>query len=379
MTNNRHMRDEELAGGWRPDDEPVYLALISFPAQGAAALASRVDRPQEDVEAAVRRLSGYGLIHRDEDGRLVAVPPEPALGPRLARERERLRANERLLADLAETYHREAAPAMRHDLVELIEGGPAQAHRLLQLEYGAERVIRSFQSGSNTAVAVRSTVSDADLGAEEVGTAEDAGDAEDGGEVIDPVVAPAHSATDADGADRDAGAGSDAGTDGDEDDFQRVRTRARPGVAYRVVVDRAYLEEPAAPRVLEQHIAEGWDVRVVDRPLRKLAIADEQIAMMQLTADTSALLKRPLVALAVELFESTWESARPYLIRASDLGRLDRQILQLMLAGLTDHALAHQLGISPRTVQRRLQSLMTTAGATTRMQLGWHAFRRGWV
>ncbi|MER7571284.1 hypothetical protein [Streptomyces sp. NPDC126514] len=49
------------------------------------------------------------------------------------------------------------------------------------------------------------------------------------------------------------------------------------------------------------------------------------------------------------------------------------------LAGLTDLSAATQLGLSPRTLHRRLRHLMDMAGVRTRMQLGAHAVRNGWA
>ena len=57
----------------------------------------------------------------------------------------------------------------------------------------------------------------------------------------------------------------------------------------------------------------------------------------------------------------------------------DRQLLTLLLAGLTDQAVASQLGMSLRSVQRRISTLMAKVGAATRIQLGWHAARNGWA
>lgn len=54
-------------------------------------------------------------------------------------------------------------------------------------------------------------------------------------------------------------------------------------------------------------------------------------------------------------------------------------MLSLLLAGLTDASVAKQLDIGLRTVQRRVKRLMELTGATTRLQLGWHAHERGWV
>ncbi|MFI1092707.1 LuxR C-terminal-related transcriptional regulator [Streptomyces sp. NPDC020917] len=61
------------------------------------------------------------------------------------------------------------------------------------------------------------------------------------------------------------------------------------------------------------------------------------------------------------------------------LTTVDRQVLQPMLSGLPDRAIARQVGISPRTVQRRLRALMDTAHVSSRMHLGWHAMSNNWV
>jgi DNA-binding NarL/FixJ family response regulator len=58
---------------------------------------------------------------------------------------------------------------------------------------------------------------------------------------------------------------------------------------------------------------------------------------------------------------------------------LDRKILALLLAGLTDQAVATQLDLSLRTLQRRVRHLLDLAGVESRMQLGWHAARHGWA
>ncbi|WP_374099643.1 helix-turn-helix domain-containing protein [Streptomyces sp. I4(2020)] len=57
----------------------------------------------------------------------------------------------------------------------------------------------------------------------------------------------------------------------------------------------------------------------------------------------------------------------------------DRRLLALLVAGVADKAVATRMGLSRRTVQRRIQRLMELAGATTRMQLAWQAARRGWL
>jgi DNA-binding NarL/FixJ family response regulator len=50
-----------------------------------------------------------------------------------------------------------------------------------------------------------------------------------------------------------------------------------------------------------------------------------------------------------------------------------------LLAALTDQAVANQLGLSMRTVQRWVRALMDLVAAESRLQLGFQAARRGWL
>lgn len=316
---------------WEPQDEALYRAVIAFPRTDEQGLADELGWPLADVVASMVRLRATGLIHVGNDGLPVASPPELALAPRLARSREQLRRAEELAAELAETYHRETALGSGLELVEVVEGEETLAHRLLQLEYSAKTRVRAFQSGANMVITPESTVPSA------------------------------------------------SETDDDDESLSHVRRHGRHGVHYQFLVDSDFLREPAAVVYLEQRLAEGDEVRVSDDPLRKLAIADDDVAMVQLGEHTTVMLRRPLADLVGELFDTRWHLARPYGTEAADLAPLDRQILALMIAGLTDEALAGQLSVSPRTVQRRVRDLMDRTGSTSRMHLGWLAARRGWV
>ncbi|MFB7756478.1 helix-turn-helix transcriptional regulator [Streptomyces sp. NPDC056121] len=230
-------------------------------------------------------------------------------------------------------------PGQDGDLyVTVLEERAEQARRIHELEYGARTSLLVFQSGANTVAPVPTTLPD----------------------TPDTLDAPAQAAE---------------GSPPDEP----MRKDGNPHAAYRVVVDRAFLYEPAALRALDLRLERGHQVRVVDQPLVKLVVADGERALVQLEQGRSMELRPPLVLLATELFEAVWRRSRPYLREDGDLSSTDRRILQLMLSGLTDAATAHQLGMSPRTVQRRLRALMDTAAVSSRMQLGWYAMRNNWV
>lgn len=55
------------------------------------------------------------------------------------------------------------------------------------------------------------------------------------------------------------------------------------------------------------------------------------------------------------------------------------QLIWLLLMDLPWDAVPRALGMSSRSVERRLHDLMTMAGAASRAQLGWHVTRYEWV
>lgn len=71
---------------------------------------------------------------------------------------------------------------------------------------------------------------------------------------------------------------------------------------------------------------------------------------------------------------------------AEDLDAVDREptaatrsLLRLMRTGAIDETIARELGISLRTVHRRITRLQNLLGVRSRFQLGVIACERGWV
>lgn len=88
-----------------------------------------------------------------------------------------------------------------------------------------------------------------------------------------------------------------------------------------------------------------------------------------------------LVAAFRELFDLLWARAASLPRRSGENGAEDERakILQLLAVGGKDETVARQLGISLRTVRRRVAELMEELGASTRFQAGMEAARRGLV
>jgi DNA-binding CsgD family transcriptional regulator len=142
---------------------------------------------------------------------------------------------------------------------------------------------------------------------------------------------------------------------------------------------------------------------VVERVPAKLIVADRSAALVPLSdgahpgtgGPVAMYVRAPgLIRLLIGLFESVWERAVPVRLVSADGTRaagieadgppaeptdLDLRILSLLMLGSTDAAIAKQLGLGLRTVQRRVAHMMELAGVSTRLQLGWHARHRDWL
>lgn len=312
--------------------ESAYRALVSVGAADVPDLARRLTIGEYDTERALRRLERHGLAAQSSarPGRWVAAPPGVALGALLTQQRHELEKAELAAALLAEEYRATAAEPAVHDLVEVVIGAAAVTQRFLQLQLGATDEVCALVTG--TPVAVTGMENDAEEQA----------------------------------ADR--------------------------GVRYRVVLERAVLDQPDGITELTAALNRDEQVRVVDKVPTKLVVADRTLAMVPLTSHTAepaALVVHAsgLLELLSGLFESIWRDALPLCLGPSGPieqnpdgpDATDLEVLSLLLAGLTDASVAKQLDLGLRTVQRRVKRLMELTGVTTRLQLGWHAYERGWV
>ncbi|MGS2620058.1 helix-turn-helix domain-containing protein [Micromonospora sp. LZ34] len=168
--------------------------------------------------------------------------------------------------------------------------------------------------------------------------------------------------------------------------------RLAAGVRYRTVYDRRAVEREGGLTRVSRYVAAGEEARIAHRVPLKAMIVDRELAIVPAVAGEtgrsagSALIHpSPLLDGLIELFELIWSRALPIdasgvpHAEAPRLGEADRQLLTLLLSGLTDAVIARQLGIGQRTVLRRVRNLMDRAGAVTRMQLAWHAAWHGWI
>jgi sugar-specific transcriptional regulator TrmB/DNA-binding CsgD family transcriptional regulator len=320
--------------GFSAGEEVVYRRLVGRATATAPELAGLSGLPRPAVTEALARLVERGLANHAGDGRFAAAPPAVALGSLLTERRVGLRAAELSLVALAEEHRAATAGRTIDELIEVVTGVEAVRHRFLQVLQAAQGQVRNFVTAPWVAVPP----------------------------------------------------GENPGED----------AAIERGVAFRVVVEKEALAQPGAVEETATSLRNGVQVRVVEALPIKLVLADGDLGLVPLAVAAGAepgavLLHRSgLLAALDALFERVWRDAYPLHLSGDDDGAvveapnegvtgLDRKILRLLLAGLTDQVVAAQLDVSLRTLQRRVRHLMDLTGTQSRMQLAWHAARNGWA
>lgn len=161
------------------------------------------------------------------------------------------------------------------------------------------------------------------------------------------------------------------------------------GIRYRSVYDRSGLDMPGRLAAIRDLVNHGEEARVATGVPVKLFLADDQLGLISLdrpaTSDSALVIHASsLLDTLIALFEAFWADAVPIRFDAAEADDAPRRehhrtLLGLLAAGLTDEAIARQMGWHPRTAQRHVRDLMAELGAQTRFQAGLQAARRGWL
>lgn len=306
--------------GVSPEDERIYRSLLRQPGISAAELGRAVGRRPESIRLALDRLESVGLVTRlGTSGGLVPTRPDVAVDVLVARKQQelaRVQAEARTL--LAEVPKQRSTEPAEH--LEVVLGREAVAHRFLQLEQMTRHELL----------------------------------------VLDrPPYAQ----------------------DATEPNLGEMEMLAR-GVRCRGIYAPEAIEQAGSLAVLRQAVEAGEEARVhADLPL-KLAISDRSAALLPLSGEQSTdsalvIHASTLLEALIALFELLWKTAVP--LPEESVPGHDMELLALLAAGLKDESIARHLGISPRTLSRRTNQLMTDLGARTRFQCGILANRLGLV
>lgn len=307
----------------------VYRWVLQQPSASAADIAGALSLSLPRTGPIVAELERLGLLARQAASRdrFVASPPSISLRPLLLeRERGLTRAHQALV-ELSDLYRHSVERRSVADVIDVVIGDDAVRQRVAQLQAASVEQVRVLVLNEIALIS-------------------------------------------------------------GEENIEEDRALAR-GVRYRVIVESAVLERPGFLTAAREMASIGEEIRVLPTLPTRMFIADDQMALVPMHSQDEdrgfgALLIHPsgLLDLVTSIFEEYWKAAAPFLPVAAPPAAseaVDRDLLHLLLLGVTDAAAATQLGISLRTVQRRVAELMDLAGVTTRMQLGAEAVRRSWV
>ncbi|MET8942712.1 LuxR C-terminal-related transcriptional regulator [Streptomyces sp. NPDC004542] len=317
-------------------DARLYREVLRDPGAEPGGWAESLDVTDEQVGEGVRRLAGLNLLACEPAGpdvqRVRAVDPHLALRAVLRSRDEAFLRIAAMAESLAVEYDRGRLRSSPERLVEVVEGPAAHVRRLRELYAGAEEEVLGLDTP--------------------------------------PYVVSAGDNTDAQGS-----------------------AMAR-GVRFRTVYAVQGLESPERFEQALGMAARGERARILATVPFKLLIIDGRTAMMPLTDRESDNEFRTIVvhrsALTVALrtlFESLWRTGTPLGPKGAaerpgggeTVSEAEQRLLRLLAAGLKDEAIARQLGISLRTLRRRIADLQDRLGAAGRFQAGVQAARRGWI
>jgi DNA-binding NarL/FixJ family response regulator len=119
------------------------------------------------------------------------------------------------------------------------------------------------------------------------------------------------------------------------------------------------------PRLLVQREADAADPAVVLAALRAALGARADAVLVELVPGWG-------LAVQVDLADAVPDLVDPLTDR-------EREVLNLLRHGLTDRAMAAELGRSPKTVEKHVGALMRKTGAVNRTAAVAAALERGWL
>lgn len=307
-------------------ENAVYLQVISDPRGTVTELAACLGMAPGRVRGLLARLVEAGLITRvtGRPARYMPAPPDVAVDTLVRRRQEELEQ----VRGYARTLARRLQDAPRSrvaDMIELIEGEQAVVEHVVRLQLGARQEVL----------------------------------------IVD---CPPYLYSPAPGNPQEA-------------------QSMRRGVRYRAIYHAPILDEPGRMKDLLANTAAGEHARVLPSVRMKMIIADRRLALIPVSFDATELHSlilvhaSPLLYALVTSFEHLWEQAIPLARSHNDggPGKSDHAMLTMLAAGMKDRAIARALGITERSVTRRVTHLLNTLGATTRFQAALQAARRGWL
>lgn len=155
------------------------------------------------------------------------------------------------------------------------------------------------------------------------------------------------------------------------------------GIRMRTLYQHSARQSPATREYVSEVSVHGAEVRTLDEFFNRLIVVDRAVAIIPSSVGDHvaiAIHDKSLIDYLVDIFERSWERARPF--TAHD-ARSERSIasdvramtIRLLVEGHSDPASAKRLGVSTRTYAGYIAALKDEYGVQTRFQLG-HAMGR---
>jgi DNA-binding CsgD family transcriptional regulator len=317
--------------------EAVYQAMLAEPHLGIAELCERLALAEAEVRAGLDDLVRFTLLResRDEPGRLRTVPPEVGLETLLRRQEQDLASRQQELA-MTKTQVAEAVAEYARLQPNTSVGG---THRLVGLD----------------AIQAQLEMLARDLASECLSVMP-------GGAQSKVSLVASHPL--------------------DEEAMAR-------GISLLTLYQDSVRNDPETHAYAQWLTELGGLVRTAPVLPPRMLIFDRKVAVIPIDPANSRLgalcTSEPgFVASLTAVFEQAWSTAIPLgAVVAADtetgLSPLNRELLKLLAAGLTDEAAGRRLGISARTVRRQVAGLMERLHAASRFEAGLRAAQRGWL
>jgi sugar-specific transcriptional regulator TrmB/DNA-binding CsgD family transcriptional regulator len=315
--------------------EQVYEVLLNARPATGRELAAATGLSQPAVRSALRTLQGLGLVSRlaGPPPGYVATDPSLTLDALLMNQEEQLRRARARAGEISERFRQAAAGRDPAEMVEVVTGSETIVERHDQLQRSAQRELRFLDKPPYRAGYEYSNEPEVEF--------------------------------------------------------------LRGGGVARSIYETAAVDIPDRLPALDAYLAAGEQARVLPVLPTKLVLVDDRVGIVPLRVgdvpSRSYLVvhRSALLDALCGLFETLWQLALPLTLGSGGGGDglraagrpdpLEQRILGLMNAGLPDEAIARHLGLSHRTLQRRIRDLMQRLDANTRYQLGARAAALGWA
>src|SRR3954451_22421730 len=157
------------------------------------------------------------------------------------------------------------------------------------------------------------------------------------------------------------------------------------GVKMRTLYQHSARRSSVTHKYVAAVTARGAEVRTLDEFFNRMILVDRRVAVIpaQSEVGVAGVVREPaVVGFLLDVFERSWERARPFTNRETsllkDIAAEQRAMaLRMLIEGHSDPVSAKRLGVSPRTYAGYVADLKTQYDAETNFQLGYKMGRMG--